>query len=549
MLKTLTSKQKIIIIFLFALFLRTYKLNLLPIGFHADEVRVAWNALSIQQTGKDDRGNRFALYYNTFGDYRPSGIFYLTIPSIMIFGKNEFAVRFPSALLGSLTVIPIYLITQLLTKDSKKRNYYSLLSSFFLAISPWHISTSRATSEVIISSFFAILGLYFFLYAIYLPNSKKKIYLFSFLSLSLSYFFYHSIRILAPLLLGTTFLYFIKKVFHTQKLKPSIAVLISIFALTILFSLQNNARERFSQVSIFSDLDVKHELSRMPFEEGPNKVFIARLFHNKLFTYSRKFIDEYTKYFSSEFFITNVAKPGRYSTVNTGLLTYLEFFIFIAGVIAIIKKTNLSLPIFLLFVSPFAAALTTEDSPNLHRSLLMIFFIVIIESFGYVYLTQNKLTRKIIFSLLIINFVYYLHMYYTHAKYYLAEGRNEGAKELALFINESKNNYDKILLTNIPDDLYPWLGFFGDYDPTSFNQSAIKRKDGVWEYNQIVFTSQRCPSRDAFEKPLGDFRLLVVDASGCATESNLKNRSDVKIIKEVKLPNEAINYTLWSYSK
>ena len=287
----------------------------------------------------------------------------------------------------------------------------------------------------------------------------------------------------------------------------------------------------------------------MPFEEGPNKVFIARLFHNKLFTYSRKFIDEYTKYFSSEFFITNVAKPGRYSTVNTGLLTYLEFFIFIAGVIAIIKKTNLSLPIFLLFVSPFAAALTTEDSPNLHRSLLMIFFIVIIESFGYVYLTQNKLTRKIIFSLLIINFVYYLHMYYTHAKYYLAEGRNEGAKELALFINESKNNYDKILLTNIPDDLYPWLGFFGDYDPTSFNQSAIKRKDGVWEYNQIVFTSQRCPSRDAFEKPLGNFRLLVVDASGCATESNLKNRSDVKIIKEVKLPNEAINYTLWSYSK
>ena len=61
----------IILIFLLALGLRIYKLGTFPVGFHVDEVKVGWNALSILKTGKDDWGNRLALYYNSFGDFRP----------------------------------------------------------------------------------------------------------------------------------------------------------------------------------------------------------------------------------------------------------------------------------------------------------------------------------------------------------------------------------------------------------------------------------------------------------------------------------------------
>ena len=101
-------KQPLFWIFLLALVLRIYKLGTFPYGFHLDEVKVGWNALSILKTGKDDRGNRFALYYNSFGDFRPTGIFYITIPSLAVFGRNEFAVRFPSAFLGALTIFPLF---------------------------------------------------------------------------------------------------------------------------------------------------------------------------------------------------------------------------------------------------------------------------------------------------------------------------------------------------------------------------------------------------------------------------------------------------------
>src|SRR3989344_1914413 len=109
MFSLITKNKYLLFIFLLALFLRVWQLGTVPDGFHIDEVKVGWNAYSILKTGLDDRGNSLALYYNSFGDFRPTGIFYITIPSILLFGKNEFAVRFPSALLGALTVFPLYL--------------------------------------------------------------------------------------------------------------------------------------------------------------------------------------------------------------------------------------------------------------------------------------------------------------------------------------------------------------------------------------------------------------------------------------------------------
>ena len=50
-------KNPLFWIFALALFLRIFKLGEFPYGFHVDEVKVAWNALSILKTGRDDQGN------------------------------------------------------------------------------------------------------------------------------------------------------------------------------------------------------------------------------------------------------------------------------------------------------------------------------------------------------------------------------------------------------------------------------------------------------------------------------------------------------------
>ena len=110
-------KKPIFWILILALVVRFYKLGSFPIGFHVDEVKVGWESLSIAKTLKDDKLNFLPLYYNSFGDYRPTGIFYLSMPAIFIFGNTPFAVRFTSALFGSLSVALVYMLLKSFKKD------------------------------------------------------------------------------------------------------------------------------------------------------------------------------------------------------------------------------------------------------------------------------------------------------------------------------------------------------------------------------------------------------------------------------------------------
>jgi asparagine N-glycosylation enzyme membrane subunit Stt3 len=238
----------VILIFLLAFFLRTYQLSSFPPGFHVDEVKAGWNAYSLWKTGRDDWLHPFPLHYDTFGDQRPTGFFYAAVPSLSLFGLSEFAVRFTPALFGSLAVIAIFFLSLLITHNSK----LSLLASFMLAVSPWHISLSRASSEGIISATLVFFGLTYLL---------KRKYLLSGILLILSYFFYHTARLLVPLYI---FIFLINQLLVKQ-LKETISLtIVFVLALTLTLALVFSpaARGRLSQVSIFTDSGIKAELTR-----------------------------------------------------------------------------------------------------------------------------------------------------------------------------------------------------------------------------------------------------------------------------------------------
>lgn len=155
----------ILLIFLIALVLRLYNLNQIPPGIHGDEASVGYNAYSILKTGKDQNGNFLPLSIDQFGDFRPAGYHYLDIPFVALMGLNEISVRLPGAIFGALTVVVFYFFLKELFS-----NKVGVIGSFLLAVNPWHINISRATSESIVSLFFIILGFYLFLKAV-----KKKI--------------------------------------------------------------------------------------------------------------------------------------------------------------------------------------------------------------------------------------------------------------------------------------------------------------------------------------------------------------------------------------
>lgn len=488
---------RLILIFLLALSLRLYKLSSFPPGFHVDEVKVGWNAYSILKTGRDDWGHTFKLHYNTFGDERPTGYFYATVPSIAIFGLTEFAVRFPPALFGSLTTIALFFLTYSITRNKN----LSLASALMLTLSPWHISLSRASSEGIIALLFFTLGLYYFL--------SRRNFL-SFIFLSLPYFFYHPFRLLTVPMVAAAAVY----------LKRFPRLLIPLFALTLIFATNPAARGRFSQVSIFNDPGVRSEIKT----------------HNKLIVYVTRFISEYAQYISSKFYISlGEAKPIRYATVQTGTILYTEFALLLIGLCLIARKKLSPLPLIFLLVSPLATALTTEDSPNLHRSLLMLPFVSIISAAG--------LRSKTIFIpallLLILNFTYFWNMYtvYNPKRDHITVSRNSGAKELIAHLSKIKNKYTHIVLTNSPDSLYPWYAFYTKPDPTQFNSASKNRNHGNWSYQNIIFTNLKCPSNFVSQQHLA--LTLAVNAEGCGPDN------DLYPLDEIKRESGGTTYTFW----
>jgi hypothetical protein len=528
-----------LVVFILALFLRTIKLDSLPYGFHVDEAKAGWNAYSIFKTGHDDQGNFLSLYYNSFGDFRPAGIIYSIIPSVIIFGNTTFATRFPSALFGALSVIPLMFIFWQICRDKDKKWFW--ISGLLLAVNPWHIMTSRATSEVIIAIFWALFGVYLFL------KSIKKATFFSVLGalifIGISYFFYHNIRVLAPIFLIAIAFFYWSEIKINKTIKPVLIIIFSSICLTLAFFLAPQARGRLSQVSILSDPKIRLETINMPNQEGPGHVLLARTFHNKPLVIFKNVLNEYFNYFSTNFLVGDTALPVRYRTQSVGLITYIELLLIVFSLAVAGTKKEVWLPLLLLLISPLPAAITNEDTPNLHRALFMIPFLVLLETYGLIFLLSlKKYSRQLVticVLALILNLIYFGHFYLVHQKFGLAPYfRNGGAQEVATKIYKLQSKYSKIIVTNSPDNLYPWFGFLNKIEPNTINNKK-------WE--NIEFSVDKCPSEKiVLSAEKSNEKILIVDAEGCTIDLIMaKKQNIVPIIGAIRRPDLSEPYVFW----
>lgn len=136
-------KILLLLIFLIGSFLRFYRLSSIPDSIDGDEAAFGYYAYSLEKEKTDEYGNKYPLYFESIGDYKYPVYAYLSILPVKLFGLNEFSSRFLSAFSGSLTIVLLFLITSLIYESKN----ITILSSFLLAISPWHIIFSRGAFE------------------------------------------------------------------------------------------------------------------------------------------------------------------------------------------------------------------------------------------------------------------------------------------------------------------------------------------------------------------------------------------------------------------
>ena len=181
----LNHKILLLLVLVLTVLLRFYNISSNPPSLYWEEAALGYDAYSILRTGKDFHGSPWPLVaFESFGDYKPSMYFYATVPFVSLFKLTPLAVRFPSALFGSLTVLLIFL----LTKEFFKKPTIPLLSALFLSLSPWHLQLSRVGFEANLGLFFVALGAWLFKKGL----KKPILMIISVISLALSMYTYHS---------------------------------------------------------------------------------------------------------------------------------------------------------------------------------------------------------------------------------------------------------------------------------------------------------------------------------------------------------------------
>lgn len=167
----------LLVIIVIAVFLRFYQLSSIPPGLYVDEASIGYNAYSVLTNGTDEHGQAYPLWFKAFGEYKLPVYIYTTVISIAMFGKNEFAIRFPSAFFGSLTILIVYFfIKELLVYSADKIKiqfkYLPTMAAGILAVNPWHLQFSRVSYEATIALFLVLMGSWLLLL---FYNTKKRI--------------------------------------------------------------------------------------------------------------------------------------------------------------------------------------------------------------------------------------------------------------------------------------------------------------------------------------------------------------------------------------
>jgi 4-amino-4-deoxy-L-arabinose transferase-like glycosyltransferase len=494
-------------VFLLGFMLRIVNISSRPIGFTPDEASFGYDAYSLLKTGRDQWGKPFPLVLRSFGDFKPALYAYLAIPSVAAFGLNEFAVRMPNVIIGSLAIIIVYFLVLELFRDNKFGiNHYLLAvaSSFLLVISPWHIPLSRGAFEANLTVLFLSLGIYLFLKGL----NKPWLFILSVFILGLNLFSYHSARLITPLIIIYLLVWKkdgLKILFNHKdnKLILAVSTLILVVSLAVAgWFLLSSART--GDIAIFNPTDKWFSVSEKRYKATLMGLpdYISRLFTNKI-TYSVKiFINNYLSYFSPQYLFTQGVSEWTYGMIaGRGALYLIEavFILFAIWYIVKTKQIKLRAINFLLFwilISVIPAALTKGVGYAGNRTAIMMPAIQILSAYGGCILFEQlskKVGKKIIVSLFLFclgfSLIGFIEEYFFQAPVSAAGAMLYGRKEAFKFIKNIEKDYQTIIVSRSLSEPHIHVAFYFKWDPDDYRKQSqdwlVYEKEGKFFVDQL----------------------------------------------------------------
>lgn len=444
-----------VIILLFSAALRLYKMGDVPHGMTWDEAAIGYNGYAIFTTRRDEWIHKLPISFRSFGDYKAPFAIYLNGLFTYLFGLNLWAVRFPFVLIGISAILGIILLTREVGKTlnwkSIQLKWLPIVSGTLLTLSPWHLHFSRTGFESGIALSFTIWAM-FLLFKFYNSKTGKLVWLFSsVLMFSLTFYTYHSSKIVSPVLILMVIVYLFDKTKQLWRslLAGGISGIVLLLPL-IKDSIFGKGLERASTL-IFNQSDSIPETISLF-----SKQFIAHL--------------------NPSFLVMGESTNFRNGDGNWGVLLPVTFFLVVISFFFIykrvIKRQNWGFYLFALSwiaVGIAPAALGLELVPHSNRSLLALPGFIILAIFSLLdfskWLESTKINKKIIGShgeknmvwisvmgtmifFQAIFFVKYLNNYYTNFAASSSSDFVDGYLEAFDYVKQFEAEKGKIVFTS-----------------------------------------------------------------------------------------------------
>lgn len=464
--------------------LRIYKIDTAPSGVQPDEASLGYNAYSILKTGKDEHGVSHPLIFQAFGDQKLPTYIYLLVPSIKAFGLNNFAIRFPAAVIGTLLSLFIYV---LLLEFGFSR-IISFIGALIAATSPSQIILSR------IFGYESNLGLMFFVLGIIFSfktfRTKRLFYaVFAGITFGLTWYSYIAYRLIAPITIGAFILIYMraKKFINLNGTILIVSFLIIVSPL-IFLSFMNQGVARFNQVNSTSYLGevLKINESRGFCANSLPKVF-CYLNANKLESFIRTFSYRYIETFSPNYLFLDGDKNTKFINVDDyGLFYvivlpfYLAAFVYLWSRFFAKKMTKNELFIIIGLIVTSLPSILVDEPQKVRLSGLFPFLILflgyglsqIIEYFKKM-INDKYIHSFIITSIMIFTSFFMINLITVHIhKYEIAFGTY--IPKLMRYLGQ-QNKKTQIYIRSITEGIV-FYAYVNKVDPTIFQKSVIRQK-------------------------------------------------------------------------